>query len=114
MPLQHQPDRFARGLQCGIVELAFTVDRRDAGGREQAVALAQRHVEPIGQTQHHLAAGHRAAGLDEAQVARRHVGVTRQVELTQAPPLAPLAQLRTEGARAAVFMLATIAQLPTR
>ncbi len=45
------------GGQGGIVETALRKDRRVAGGEHDRVALAQRHVEPLGQMQHHLAAG---------------------------------------------------------
>ena len=97
--LEDQFHRLPRGSQRGIVERAFAVHRRVAGGHQQGVALAQRHVQPFGQPQHHLAAGQRAAGFHEAQVPRRDVRFLRQVELAQAPVLAPVAQVVAEGLR---------------
>ena len=95
--LQDLPDRRARRRHRRVVQRAFGVHRREAGGREQAVAFAQRHVEPIGQAKHHFAARHRAAGLDEAEVARRNLGIDREVEPAQPAALAPFAQLRADG-----------------
>ena len=46
-----------------------------ARGHQQHVALAQGDLELLGQVQHHLAAGLRAAGLEEAQVPGRDLGL---------------------------------------
>ena len=80
----------------GVVEGAFAVDRREAGGHQQLILFAQRHVEHPGESQHHRAARCRTARLDEADVAGRHVGLDREVELRQPAALPPLAHQRAE------------------
>jgi hypothetical protein len=67
-----------------------------AGRGEELVAAAQRHLEHAGQQQDHLAARLRAAGLEEAQVPRRDLGLEGQTELTHSPPLAPLLEEAAE------------------
>ena len=44
-------------VHLGVVEGALAVHRRVAGGHEQRVALAQRHVEVLGEVQHELRLG---------------------------------------------------------
>ena len=51
---QHGFDRMARGIQLRIRKRPFA-EQREAGRDEQRIALA--HVEPLGEMQHHLAAG---------------------------------------------------------
>src|SRR5262249_29377069 len=58
------------------------------------VPVAKRHLEPLGQVQHHLGARARAAGLDEAQVTRGDARLERELELAEAPPLPPLPEHR--------------------
>jgi hypothetical protein len=53
---QDQLDDFARGGHRRIVERPRDGHRRVAGRRQQAIALAQRDVEPARQAQDHLAA----------------------------------------------------------
>ena len=72
-----------------LLERPLRVDRRVAGGEQHPVALAQRHVELLGQVQDHLLARARAAGLEEAQVARGDAGLEREVELAEAALGAP-------------------------
>jgi hypothetical protein len=62
------------------------------GGEQQAVALAQRHLELIGEVDDHLRARTRASGLQEAQVAGRDARLEREVELGHPPALSPLAK----------------------
>ena len=97
--LQHQLDRGAAGGQRRVVEAALGEHRREAGGGEPAVALAQRHVEPIGEAQHHLAARLGAAGLEIAEVAGRDLGLAGEVELAEAAAQAPVAQQRADRRR---------------
>ena len=92
-------DGVAHRLHLGRVEVGRVERRREARRDQQRVALAQRHVEVIGEVQHHLAARPGPAGLDEAQVPRRDAGVVRQIELAQAPPRPPVAQQRADGGR---------------
>jgi hypothetical protein len=84
--------RRARIGHLGRIERAFAVHRGIARGHQQSVALAQGYVQAMGQAQHHVAAGAGAARFHAAQVARRHVGRVCQVQLAQAPALAPVAQ----------------------
>ena len=58
--------------------------------------------------QDHLAARLRAAGFEEAEVTGRDVGLEREVELAEAPALAPVAQVIADG-RGHVDMLRLIA-----
>ena len=92
--LQHAFDRLRRRAHLGVGQRVLAVQRRVAGGGEQPVALAQRHLQPVGQAQHHLAAGLRTAGFQETQVAGRDLRMPGQIQLAQAAPLAPFAQLR--------------------
>jgi hypothetical protein len=91
VPSQHLLDRFAHRTHLGNIELALRVGRRVARGQEQVVALAERNLEPLGQMEQQLRARARAAGLDEAQMARRDVRLQRELELTE--PAAPAATL---------------------
>jgi hypothetical protein len=52
----------------------------------------------LGQVQDQLAARARPAGLDEAQVSRRHVGLAGKVELAHPPLMPPLSQEVTDSA----------------
>ena len=52
--LEHQVDGPPRRRQRRVVERALPVHGRVAGRHQQRVALAQRHVQPFGQPQHHL------------------------------------------------------------
>jgi hypothetical protein len=56
------------------------------------ISTAQGNLEMIGEKQDHVAAWVGASRLDKAQVARRNSGVERQLQLTMAARLAPLAQ----------------------
>ena len=71
----------------------------EAGGMQELVLFAQRHTERRSEAQHHLAARLGAAGLEEAQVSRRHIGRKRQLELTQPMAVAPVLEQRRKQAR---------------
>ena len=79
------------------VERGRAIDGRVAGGDEQVVTVAQRDVEHAGQQQHHLAAGLRPSGLDEAQVARGHAGLDGELELAHPALRAPLPEQPAEA-----------------
>jgi hypothetical protein len=81
-----------------VFEAGLAVDRRITRRREHRVALAEGDVERAGQRQHHLAAGHGAARLDEAEMPGRHLRRDGQIELAHAPDPAPFAQQRTDDA----------------
>ena len=92
VPGEDHVERAAHRVHLGVVERALPVHRRVAGGHQQRVALAQRHVEVLRQVEHQLAARLRPARLHEAQVASRHGGLVGQVELAEPPALPPVAQ----------------------
>ena len=94
MPVEDRLERLANGRHLGVVESALLEDGCVARRHQQLVAVAQRHLEPVRQLEDHAGAGARPARLDEAQVPCRDAGVERQVELAEAPPLAPVAQQR--------------------
>ena len=83
--------------------LSFVETGRAAPSREMVlklaerldvhVALAQGHVEPFCELQDHLARRRGAAGLHEAQMARRYFGIAGKIELAQMAALPPLAQV---------------------
>ena len=94
---EHEVQRGPDGGHVGVVEAATVVDRRESGGEQQLVALPQRHLQLLGQVQHHLPAGPRATGLDEAQVPAGHPGLAGQVQLAEPPALPPVAQQFPHG-----------------
>ncbi len=65
-----------------------------AGRQQQGIVLAQRHVERLGEAQHHLPARVRAGKLQKAQMALGDTGASGELELRQSPVLAPPAQPR--------------------
>ncbi len=70
MPGQDEIDDLARCGEFGILLLSLLKSRRETGGEKKRIALAQRHVELLGQMQQHFAAWPGAAGFDETQMAR--------------------------------------------
>ena len=94
---QHQIDRLARLLQGRVVQRPLRKHRRISGRDQQHVALAQRHVEPLGEPQHHVARGLRAPGFEEAQMLGRNLGIEREIELAEAAALPPFAQMIADG-----------------
>jgi len=97
VPLEDQVDRLAHWCHLGVLQVVL-LERRGVSGREQQlVAVAQRHLEPFGELEHHVRARPRPAGLHEAEVTGRHARLERQIELAQAAPLAPVAQQRADA-----------------
>ena len=94
---QDPVDRLADRPHLRLVEVALRVGGREAGGEEERVAVAKRHVEVLGELDDHVGAGLRAAGLDEADVAGRHARLEREVLLAHAAPEAPVAQERSDA-----------------
>jgi hypothetical protein len=89
---QEAVERLVHGRHLGLLERTLDVQRGVAGREQQAVALAQRNVQVLGQPEHHLAARPCASRLQEADVARGDVGFECQLELAQAAAPAPRAQ----------------------
>ena len=83
-------------------------------GEQQLVAVAQGHVELLGEVQHHLGAGPRPPGLDEAQVPRGDVGLERQVELAGRRRRHSLSSGPTPARAVARVITATLSALPRR
>jgi hypothetical protein len=92
VPGEHQADGLACRLERRVVEAALGVDRRETGRRQQHVALPQRDRHLLGQPEQHLATWLGPAGLQEAEMASRDVGLVRQGQLAEAAALAPGAQ----------------------
>ena len=82
--------RLADGLELVGVERPLPVRGRVAGREQERVALAERNVEMLREMEDELTARPRTPGLDEAQVASRHLGFDGEVELADAPALAPV------------------------
>lgn len=82
-------DRAPCGLHLRVVQPVLLVHRRAARRHQPGVALAQRHRQLLTQPEHQLAARAGLASFHAAQVARGHIGIDRQVELTHPPQPAP-------------------------
>jgi hypothetical protein len=54
--------------QIGTIQITCRVGRRQPGGVQQVVGLAQAHAEGVGQAQHHLPARPRPSGLQKREV----------------------------------------------
>ena len=96
MPSQYQFERLAHAGKLGVLERALGKGGSVAGGEQQLVALAKGHAELLGDPQQHLAPGLRAPGLDEAEMARGHARVQRELELRHAASLAKFTQQRAD------------------
>ena len=97
VPCEHALERGADRREPRIVEARLRIGRRVAGGQQQRVALAQRHLERLGEADDHRSARQRPSALDEAHVALGGPGAQRQLELADPPPLPPAAQLVREA-----------------
>ena len=93
MPADHQVDRLAGRGEGRIIQPALLIDRCVTGREQQGIALAQRHFQPLGQMQHHLAAWLGTAAFHEAEVALGDLRLQREIELAHAAMLAPGAQM---------------------
>ena len=91
-------ERCAHLPQLLRVEPGLAVERREAGGQQHLVALAERHVERARQRQHHLAARVGAPALHEADVARSDARLAGQRELAHPPLLPPVLEQRADRA----------------
>lgn len=78
---QDVPQGATDGREFWSVEPVLRVGGRIAPRQQQRVAVAQRHVEALGQAQDHLARRLRPPGLDEAQMARGDLGRDRLANL---------------------------------
>jgi len=69
--------------------------------RAMLTPLPQRHVERLGEADHHLPSRNRAIALDEADVALRGSGVERELELADPTTPAPLLKRGGDSLRSA-------------
>src|SRR3546814_2458107 len=67
-----------------------------ARGEQVRVPLPQRYLGLVGDAQHHVPAGPRAPGLDEAEVPGADPGLVGELELAAAPTVAPLPDQRPD------------------
>jgi len=88
---------FVRGQRC------LPVDVRIAAGFEQAIALAQRPFQRLGQHEQGLAARLRSTGFDEADVTGGEARMHRQIELTHSACRPPLTE-KVSGAPAELLV----------
>jgi hypothetical protein len=93
---QHVVERAIHLRELGAGEVALMPHRREAGGEQQRILLAQRDIEHGAKPQHHLARRLGTAGFEEAQVALRRLRRAGERELRQAavgtPPFQPRAE----------------------
>ena len=99
---QEAIDGLAHRLHLGRGEVGRVKRRREPAGDEEPVAIAQGDVELVGEVEHHLPARPRAAGLDEAEMARGDAGRVGEIELAQAPTGAPVSEELADRGRAGV------------
>ena len=93
MRLQNEVDRSPCRFQRGVVERALWKRRRKACGDQKHVAFTQGNLQSFGELEHHFPRRRGAARLDKAEMTRRYLGVSGQIELAQMPALAPFAQV---------------------
>ena len=84
--------RFVHGRHRRVGQPVSRVGGSVAAGQQQHVALAQWHVQLLGEAEDHLAGWPRPPGFDERQVPGRHLGPQREVELGEPAPFPPAAQ----------------------
>jgi len=94
LSFQDEVERAAGQGERRRIQIGRAVDRREAGRRQQIVAVAQRHVEGPGELEDHLTARLGPAGLDEADVTARDPGFAGEIELAQLPARPPVADQR--------------------
>ena len=71
---------------------AFAVKRCIARSQQKDIPLAERNAQRLGNDRQELSARYAASAFDEAEVPLRNSGVKRQIKLTLAPLLSPVAK----------------------
>src|SRR5262249_57089624 len=89
---QHYVDCFSYHFKGRIRQLPFGKSRGKSSGVQEDVALAQRELQLLCKMQDHFTARPGTASFEKAQVPRGNIRLVGQIELADAPPLAPLAQ----------------------
>ena len=95
---EHEIDCRARRGKSRIVERPLAEDWGISGRGQEHVPLAQRHVEPLGEMQHHVAAWLRPSGLEKRQVPGRDAGIEGEFELAHAAARTPFSQMLADAA----------------
>ena len=93
--LQQPLERFPQRLHHLSVVGQLQIRRREAAREQQPIALGDRQIEVLREVDEQLTARAGAAGLDEAQVLGRDMGVQRELELAQAALRPPEAEQLT-------------------
>ena len=88
----HELDELVEVVGVGLVEWGVAVVGCIAGGEQDGIAVAQRHIEVLAQVQDHFGARLGAARFDVAEVFGGHVGAGGEIELTVSSLTAPVAQ----------------------
>jgi hypothetical protein len=89
---EHELERAPRLPERRRGEVGRSIHGSEAGRRQEIVPVTQGNVQGTHQEQHHLPARLGATRLDEAQMARRDVGIDGEGELAQSPLNAPFAK----------------------
>ena len=101
MTLQDAVDHRPCGMKLGRIQGVLREVRGISRRRQDHIAIPQRYRQGVSQLHDHLAAGLRAAVLQEAQVTLRYPGLDREPELAETAALSSLPQ---EGADAVVML----------
>src|SRR5262249_35005983 len=89
-------DRRRHQLERDIVGRGLAEHRREPGGDQPDVLLAQWDVQLLCQAKDERPARRRATGLDESEMPRRYLRSKRQLELRQPASAAPFAKMLAE------------------
>jgi hypothetical protein len=93
---ENEIDRAARLGEFGRDQPGLTKFRRESGGDQQRIPLAQRNVERCSEARDHVRARPRPTGFEKTHMPRRHARFQCARELTQMAMQAPVAQHRSE------------------
>jgi len=78
-----------RCIEIRCVEIGVTIKRSVARCQQQCIALAQRNLKGLGETDDHLPARLCAARLNATEMTRRDIGIERKVQLADVANSAP-------------------------
>jgi hypothetical protein len=90
-----QPGADRRELR--LIQAALRVGGGVAAREQQRVPVPERHLQVLAQPENHRAGRLGPAGFHEAQVPGGDVGLDRQIQLAEPPPLAPFAVAAEDG-----------------
>src|SRR6056297_3973242 len=87
--LQDMVDRGAHGIPYIRTPAGIDGLRREPGRHQHDVLLRGRHFKRLAELPYRVSAGLRASSFEKAEMALRHAGIKREVELAQPSPCAP-------------------------